>query len=465
MKLKDINSVYLIGIGGIGMSALARWFKANGYYVAGYDKTESELTQALVAENISVHYDDDPDLIPAQVTKSKVDTLIIYTPAIPEDHKELNFLQGAGFTVKKRSEVLGMITADFKSIAIAGTHGKTTTTSMVAHILKHSGFKCSAFVGGITKNYNSNLLLDETTKKDTVVVMEADEYDRSFLRLNPDVSLITTIDADHLDIYKDEKDFEDTFREFVKCIKEGGSLIYNTNIESDFKKVRSGLNYYTYGLNKGENYGHNLRIQNGEYIFDYDGMDEVITGIRLQLPGHHNVENAVGAISTALLMGVPADKVKAAIEDYKGVKRRFDYIVKEDKMVYIDDYAHHPQELEAFITSAKAMFPGRKLKVIFQPHLFSRTRDFMEEFARVLSKVNALVLLDIYPAREKPIEGITAEALLKKIDIKDKVLIAKDQVVDHVMNSSWDVLATCGAGDIDRLVKPIKKALEEKVYA
>lgn len=465
MNLKDIHNVYFVGVGGIGMSALARWFKANGYAVSGYDKTPTELTRALQSEGIDVHYEENIELIPDDVRNDRDNSLIVYTPAIPQTHKELTFLMANGYEVKKRSEILGMITADFKSIAIAGTHGKTTTTSMIAHILKYSGYNCSAFVGGITKNYNTNLLLDEAKKENTVVVMEADEYDRSFLRLSPDISLITTIDADHLDIYEDEEDFEETFNDFVRCVKEGGSLIYNQNIDKDLSKVTEGINYYTYGLNKGENHGYNLRIEKGEFVFDYEGVGETIPQIRLQLPGHHNVENAVGAITIALIMGVAPDKIKEAVESYKGVKRRFDYIIKQDNVVFVDDYAHHPKELEAFIKATKSMFPGKKVKLIFQPHLYSRTRDFMDDFAQVLSKADAVVLLDIYPARELPIEGITSSVLLDKLTCSEKWLLSKEQIIEHLSNDQSDVIATVGAGDIDQLIEPIKEILQKRVYA
>lgn len=465
MKLKDVNSVYLIGIGGIGMSALARWFNANGHYVAGYDKTETDLTRALLAEGISIHFDDDVDLIPTKITKDKTDVLVIYTPAIPTDHKELNYLRDENYILKKRSEVLGMITADYKSIAIAGTHGKTTTSSMVAHILKHAKVSCSAFIGGITKNYNSNLLLDETNSKNAVVVMEADEYDRSFLRLSPDISLITTIDADHLDIYADESDFEATFEEFVGKLKEGGSLVYNKNIKKDLGEVKDDINAYTYGLEDGDNYGYNLRVEQGEFVFDYAGVYGKIDELRLQLPGQHNVENAVGAITVAMIMDIDPEVIKSAIASYQGVKRRFDYIVRNEKVVYVDDYAHHPKEIEAFVSAARMMFPGKKLKVVFQPHLFSRTRDFMDDFAIALSKVDSLVLLDIYPAREKPIDGITSEVLLSKVNAPEKYLLGKQEVLDHISDTNYDVLATLGAGDIDKLIEPIKQKIEKRVYA
>jgi UDP-N-acetylmuramate--alanine ligase len=457
VNLGNIHKVYFVGIGGIGMSALARWFNINGYKVAGYDKTSTPLTSQLEKEGIAIHFEDDLSKV-AEEFKRKEDTLIIITPAIPKDHKELNFFQNNGFEIKKRSEVLGMITKEMYTIAIAGTHGKTTTSSMVAHLLTFAGLDCAAFLGGITANYNTNLLLNKKKASESMVVVEADEYDRSFLRLFPDIAVITAMDPDHLDIYSDSNDFKQTFNDFIKQIKPTGHLFYRDNVSDDLDSsipVKSN----SFGTKEGEFTAKNLKIENGEFVFDAKGPGVNIEGIRLQVPGFHNVENALAAIAVGVRLGIPSETIKKGLGEFKGVKRRFEYIVKTDKVIYIDDYAHHPTELEAFLTSVKALYPNKKLTVIFQPHLFSRTRDFMEGFAKVLGLADKLMLMEIYPARELAIPGITSQVLLDKVQAKEKVLVQKKDLLEEVKRTQTDIIVTVGAGDVDQFIGPLKELL------
>ncbi|HEY8400808.1 MAG TPA: UDP-N-acetylmuramate--L-alanine ligase [Cytophagaceae bacterium] len=458
MDLKQVHRVYFIGIGGIGMSALARWFKVNGYEVAGYDKTITPLTKELSSEGMAIHYEDNSNNIP-DAFRDKNTTLVVYTPAIPENHEELQYFRKEGYIVKKRSEVLGMITKDAFTIAISGTHGKTTTSSMVAHVLTYAGIDCTAFLGGITLNYKSNLLLNKNKDKKEVVVVEADEYDRSFLTLHPDIAVITTVDADHLDIYNNTDAFRSTFVQFVGQIKEGGIVYVRDIVDLDFP---ASVQKQTFGTEKGEITTRDLRIENSRFTFDVTGGGMDIKGVVLQVPGYHNVENALAAISVANKMGIDGEVIKAALAEFRGVKRRFEYIYKGDSVVYIDDYAHHPTELEAFFKGVKALYADKKFTVIFQPHLYSRTRDFMKEFGKSLSLADEVILLDIYPARELPIPGVTSSELLKEITHDNKRLVAKNELLDVVQKLKTDVLATVGAGDIDQFVIPIKELLEKK---
>lgn len=458
MELKDINSVYFLGIGGIGMSALARWFNANGYAVVGYDKTTTNLTKALEAEGITIHFEDNIDAI-ADVYKDKASTLVVYTPAIPKNHSELNFFFNEGFEVKKRAEVLGILTRQYFTIAVAGTHGKTTTSSMVAHILHHSGVNTMAFIGGILQNYNSNLILNDKDGDAPIVVVEADEFDRSFLQLSPNLAIVTTVDPDHLDIYGDQSDFEKTFSDFIDKVPAGGSLVYNKkactiNLDGIVSSKRS------YGLDIGDLRTENIRVVNGEQVFDYVG-EHTIKELQLALPGLHNIQNAVSAISVCLEAGVSPEKIQEAVKAYRGVKRRFEYVIKSHEQVYIDDYAHHPSELEALIESIRHIFPEKKITMVFQPHLYSRTNDFMDGFAEVLGKVDQLFLLDIYPARELPMEGVTSEVLFEKIKSKSKTLTSKAHLMDDLQGISPEVMVTAGAGDIDTFIQPIKELLHK----
>jgi UDP-N-acetylmuramate--alanine ligase len=449
-------SVYFIGIGGIGMSALARYFKSKNFAVSGYDKTETILTKQLIQEGIAVHYDDNVDLV------DKAAKFVVYTPAIPKDHKELNFCINNNYTVVKRSDVLGAITNSSFNICVAGTHGKTTTSSMVAHILTDSGFGCNAFLGGIAANYNSNFW----SSNNNVCVVEADEYDRSFLKLNPDVAIITAIDADHLDIYGTAENVEQAFIDFSTKIKIGGCLILKHGLKrnSDFTVADT----CTYSANDEAANIHikNLKIEKGGYVFDVVNNHWTIQNVTLNMGGMHNVENVIAAIGVAKYLKISDDKIKAAVSSFKGVKRRFEYIVKNEKVIYIDDYAHHPDELNALISGAKKLFPNKKCVLIFQPHLYSRTKDFADGFATALSLADEVILLSIYPARELPMEGVTSEMILNKMTINKKSVQSKEEVLKSVekyasQNFDNTFFITAGAGDIDTLVEPIKNILSK----
>ena len=459
MNLKKIHSVYFIGIGGIGMSALARWFNANGYFVAGYDKTPTPLTQELELEGIAVHFEDSVDAIPEKIKHNASESLIVYTPAIPKDHKEYNFLLESGFQIMKRSQVLGELTKSHFTIAVAGTHGKTTTSSIIAHILKSSGKNCTAFVGGIMTNYNSNLIIG-TDAPDCVMVVEADEYDRSFLTLHPDIAVITAVDADHLDIYGSADSLKDTFKDFINNIKKDGKLFIEeraaakVNIQ-DFKNV----SVQTYGLKGGNVQANNVTVHNGIFHFEYSKNDFSIKDLKLSLPGFHNVENSLAAISACLAVEIEGKAIQTGIEKYQGVKRRFEYIIKSDDLIFIDDYAHHPEEITALLKSVKALYPKKITTAIFQPHLYTRTRDFADEFGKSLGLADRVILLDIYPARELPISGVTSEMLLEKTEGNEKFICSKEELIENLQNSKLEVLLTVGAGDIDALVQPIKTAL------
>lgn len=449
MELNNIKRVYLIGIGGIGMSSLARYFKKRGCVVCGYDKTATPLTDALMNEGICVVFNDEPENIPIAFEEKDETTLVIYTPAIPKDSQILNYFKSSGFALKKRSEVLGIISKGMFTIAVAGTHGKTTTSSVIAHILKHSGYDCSAFLGGIATNYNTNFLFGDNN----TVVVEADEYDRSFLTLHPDIAIITSMDADHLDIYGDKDQLANSFRLFAAQLKPSGKLIY--------RKGLALANGQTYAANEvADIQAVNIRIKNAEFYFDFKNASEIIEDIQFGLPGVHNTENAVAAIQAALLLGIQPDKIKAALRDFKGVKRRFEYIVKTPGHIYIDDYAHHPEELRACIKAVKSLYPDKKLTVVFQPHLYTRTRDFASGFAEVLNMADTLLMLDIYPARELPIPGINSQMLLDKMTLADKQLCGKQEVLRYVKNAKPGLLLTVGAGDIDTLVQPLKNQLQ-----
>ncbi len=454
------SHIYFVGIGGIGMSALARYFKSLGKNVSGYDKTPTQLTNELIAEGIQIHFSD--DLKKAEPTISdlskKDKILVVYTPAIPADHSELNFFRGNQYDLKKRSEVLGMITKSSFTIGIAGTHGKTTTSSMVAHILKFAGLNCTAFLGGITKNYNTNLLLGNNEGKKFTVV-EADEYDRSFLALYPDLSIITSMDADHLDIYGDHSYMIESYRLFAGQLKSGGLLVHKKGLPlSDLP-----LNKQTYSVDENADYhAENIKIVDHNYMYDWKSAESEIKSLTSEMPGLHNVENSVAAVAVAKYLGIENDIIKSALASYNGVKRRFDYQLRLDKCVYIDDYAHHPEELRAFIASVKELYPGKNVVGLFQPHLFSRTRDFAEGFSKSLSMLDCLILLPIYPAREKPIAGITSEIIFKEVTCK-KYLVAKEDALKQIADLNFDVILTMGAGDIDQLVPLIKEQLQKSV--
>lgn len=455
--LEKGEGVYFLGIGGIGMSALARYFNANGVSVSGYDKTETALCKQLVAEGISIHYDDNIELI------DKNAKLVIYTPAVPKDHAELNYYLNNNYTVTKRSDVLGAITAGGFNICVAGTHGKTTTSSMVAHILRHTGYGCNAFLGGIAVNYNNNFWSSDKN----VFVVEADEYDRSFLKLSPDVAIISSMDPDHLDIYGTAENMEQAFIDFSARIKEGGLLIsrYGLKRNGDLKAPQ----HLTYDVNndKADIHSHNIRIDNGSYVFDIKVKDTILKDVVLNMGGLHNIENVTAAIAVAVHLNIDDRKIKAAVADYKGVKRRFEYIIKNEKTVMIDDYAHHPEELRALITGAKKLFSDKKCTVLFQPHLFSRTKDHADGFAAVLDMADEVILLPIYPARELPMEGVNSEMILSRMKNKNAKVLDREALLTEIKSKvaaqagkQPELLITSGAGDIDVLVEPIRKILE-----
>ncbi len=447
MSLKDIHNVYFIGIGGIGMSALARYFKYIEKNVAGYDKTETPLTLELAALGIDIHYKDDVAAI-NDLYKHTESTLVVYTPAVPDDHSEYQYFMANGFEVKKRSEVLGIITKDTFCFAVAGTHGKTTTSSILAHLLNETGTSFTAFLGGISEDFNSNFLF----KGSDYSVVEADEFDRSFLRLYPNVACVTSMDADHLDIYGSNEELTKSFNDFVGKLKPGGKLF-----------VRNGLPLKgtTYGIEDDSDYCiRNLKIEHGTYIFDLGTPETILTGVKFNKPGRHNLLNGLVAFAMAIEAGSPPYRLVEALETFKGVQRRFSYMIKEDDFIFIDDYAHHPTEINAVFEAISEMHPNKKVLAVFQPHLFSRTKDFAEEFAKSLSKFDSILLLDIYPAREKPIPGITSSWLLAKIKNPNKKLIEKTNIIQEVKVQNPDVLVTMGAGDIGLEVSRIKKEFE-----
>lgn len=451
--MENIKSIYFIGIGGIGMSNLARYFLSKGKKVAGYDKTETALTKQLVDEGAEIHYIDDVKLIP-DFYKDKDSTLVVYTPAILPDNDEFAFFSDQQFSIQKRAQVLGLITQASKALCCAGTHGKTTTSSMLAHILKGSHLDCNAFLGGILKNYNSNLLLSEDSQ---YTVIEADEYDRSFHHLKPYMALITSASPDHLDIYGTEEEYLNSFEYFTSLIQPGGALVIKENLNLT-PRLQNGVKLYTYSETKGDFHAKNINIGNGTIKFDFVTPKGVIKNIELGVPIRINIENSIGSMALAWLNGVNDDELRRGILTYEGAKRRFDFIIKSDCTVLIDDYAHHPEELEASITSVKALYPDRKLTGIFQPHLYSRTRDLSIEFAKSLSLLDELILLDIYPAREKPIEGITSQIIFDKVTCK-KELCKKENLLSLLSQKKCDVLLTIGAGDIDQLLPSIKNLL------
>jgi UDP-N-acetylmuramate--alanine ligase len=448
MELGKINRVFFVGIGGIGMSALARYFAKRGVAVCGYDKTRTKLTETLEQEGILVCYLDEASALPCAFLGNHDDTLIVYTPAIPKDSKILNHFKSKGFDLKKRSEVLGIISQGMFCIAIAGTHGKTTTSSIVAHLLKDTGYDCTAFLGGITSNYNSNVLFGQNN----VVVVEADEYDRSFLTLHPDIAVITSMDADHLDIYGDKSQLEESFQLFAGQLKAGGKIYAHEGLP-----IKNSSSYAA--SSTANTKAENIRVSGSKFLFDYKDDSHSIKDLSLMLPGKHNVENATVAIAIALELGIDQQKIADAVASFKGVKRRFEYVVNNDEQIYIDDYAHHPEELKACFDAVRQLYPNKKLTVIFQPHLFTRTRDFADEFAKVLSTADELLLLEIYPARELPIEGINAQFLLDKISLENKMICAKDFVLQHIKNTKPELILTVGAGDIDTLIEPLKNTL------
>lgn len=463
MTFKGIHKVFFLGIGGIGMSALARWFRHEGYPVAGYDKTPSPLTEELEKEGMQITFEDKVDSIPAEFTTIPEEVLVVWTPAIPKDSVLLNFFQ-AHYQLKKRSEVLGMITRDLYTIAVAGTHGKTSTSSLIAHLLKSAGKPVVAFLGGITQNYQSNLILPGKSKEDPIVVVEADEFDRSFLRLHPNEAVLTSADPDHLDIYGDESTILDGFRDFLRLLDKKGKLYLQSHAWYRLgENLGTSARIREYGLRSNGIHAENIIARPGSFQFDYIGIKAQIKGLELHIPGFHNVENALAAIAIAVDHGLTEEQIRAGIKSFRGVKRRFEIHSSAPGHIYIDDYAHHPEEIKACLSSVRAMYPTQRLTVIFQPHLFSRTRDFASGFSESLSLADEVVLLDIYPARELPIPGVDSEMLLGGIMANKKTLIAKNQVMDYLKESRPEVLVTMGAGDIDRLVPGIAAWMKSTV--
>ena len=460
MEMQKITSVYFVGAGGIGMSALARYFRAKGKQVAGYDKTPSDLTAALIEEGIRIHYTDDIALIPEDC-KQIDSTLVIYTPAIPETHTELNYFKTNGFTLMKRARVLGEITRTERGLCVAGTHGKTTTSSMLAHLLKQSHVDCNAFLGGILKNYNSNLMLSD---KSDLAVIEADEFDRSFHWLNPYMAVITAVDPDHLDIYGTPAAYRESFEHFTSLIRPDGCLVMKKGLQLQ-PRLQEGTKLYTYSATEeADFFARNIRIGNGDIVFDFVTPDGSIPDVKLGVPVKVNIENGVAAMALAWLNGVTPEEIRGGMESFAGPVRRFDFHLKKDDIVLLDDYAHHPAELKASIQSVKELYPDKKVTGIFQPHLYTRTRDFAADFAASLSLLDELILLDIYPAREEPIPGVTSQIIFDRVTIPNKRMIRKEELLDLVQKeaASFEVVLMVGAGNIDRLVEPVKQILEKR---
>lgn len=460
MEMQKITSVYFVGVGGIGMSALARYFEAKGKHVAGYDKTPSDLTAALINEGIRIHYMDDVALIPADC-KQVDSTLVVYTPAIPETHAELNFFRENGFTLMKRAQVLGEITRSERGLCVAGTHGKTTTSSMLAHLLKQSHVDCNAFLGGILKNYNSNLMLSD---KSDLAVIEADEFDRSFHWLNPYMAVITAVDPDHLDIYGTPEAYRESFEHFTSLIRPDGCLVMKKGLQLQ-PRLPKGAKLYTYSATEeADFFARNIRIGNGDIVFDFVTPMGCIEDVKLGVPVKVNIENGVAAMALAQLNGVTDEEIKRGMASFAGPVRRFDFHLKRNDIVLLDDYAHHPAELKASIQSVKELYPDKKITGIFQPHLYTRTRDFAADFAASLSLLDELILLDIYPAREEPIPGVTSQLIFDQVTLKEKRMIKKEELLDLVKKEAADfqVVLMLGAGNIDRLVEPVKQILEKR---
>ena len=458
MELKDIKAVYFVGAGGIGMSAIARYFLHKGLVVAGYDKTPSNLTSELEKEGMLIHYEEDLDKIP-QICKNPRNTLVIFTPAIPAEHKELVYFQENGFTIEKRAQVLGTLTRTHKGLCVAGTHGKTTTSTMCAHIMHQSHIDCNAFLGGISKNYGTNYILSD---KSDYVVIEADEFDRSFHWLRPWMSVITATDPDHLDIYGTKEAYLESFHHYTELIQPGGALIIHKNLEMK-QHVQEGVKIYEYSLNEGDFHAENIKIDNGEITFDFISPIENVHGIELGQPVPINIENGIAAMAMAQLNGCTAEELKKGMKTYGGVDRRFDFKIKNDKLVFLSDYAHHPKEIYQSAKSIRELYKDRKITAIFQPHLYTRTRDFYKDFADSLSQLDEVILCDIYPAREQPIPGVTSKLIYDNLKPGvEKSMIHKEDVLDLVKNRNFDVLIILGAGDLDNYVPQITEILKHK---
>jgi UDP-N-acetylmuramate--alanine ligase len=455
--MNKFTKYYFLGIGGIGMSALARYFHTKGFQIAGYDRTETKLTSDLITEGIRVSFKDEVEEIPFVFTRPE-NTLVIYTPAIPTDHPQLKYFQDHNFVIQKRAQVLGDITRQSKGICIAGTHGKTTTSTITAHLLYQSQVSCNAFLGGIANNYNTNLLL---SAESNLVVIEADEYDRSFHHLSPYMAVITSVDPDHMDIYKTVKAYHESFEYFTSLIRPGGALIIRKGINI-VPQLQKGVKLYTYSMDEGGDFcAENILTVKGEIHFDFVTPNDRINNVRLGVPVQINVENSVAAMAIAWLNGVSTEELRTGISSYSGIYRRFNVVYKSEKIVFMDDYAHHPSELRASISSIRNLYPDRKITGIFQPHLYSRTRDFAPAFAEALSQLDELILLDIYPAREEPIKGVDSELIFRDVKLENKILCSKENLLPLLKEKQLDVLVTFGAGDIDKLVPLIKDQLKK----
>lgn len=458
MEIKDIKAVYFIGAGGIGMSAIARYFIHRGLVVAGYDKTPSNLTRQLEKEGMLIHYSEDLTEIP-HACKDRNSCLVIYTPAIPAEHEELKFFQANGFEIQKRAQVLGTLTRTHKGLCVAGTHGKTTTSTMCAHIMHQSSIDCNAFLGGISKNYGTNYILSDNSD---YVVIEADEFDRSFHWLRPWMSVITATDPDHLDIYGTKEAYLESFRHYTELIQPGGALIIHTDLEMK-ANVQEGVKVYEYSLDKGDFHAENIKIENGNISFDFVSPIECVKNVELGNPVPINIENGVAAMALAQLNGCNAEELKYGMATYRGVDRRFDFSLKNDRHVLISDYAHHPKEIYQSAKSIRQLYANRKITAIFQPHLYTRTRDFYKDFAKALSLLDEVIVCDIYPARELPIPGVTSELIYDNLDEHvEKSMLKTEEVIDFVKNRDFDVLVILGAGDLDNKVPQIAKILESK---
>ncbi|ATV32810.1 UDP-N-acetylmuramate--L-alanine ligase [Prevotella intermedia] len=458
MELKDIKAVYFVGAGGIGMSAVARYFRQKGLVVAGYDKTPSDLTRHLEQEGIQLHYEENTDLIP-KACKDPATTLVVYTPAIPDTHKELAFFRANGFQIEKRAQVLGRLTQTHKGLCFAGTHGKTSTSTMCAHIMHQSHLDCNAFLGGISKNYGTNYILSD---KSDYVVIEADEFDRSFHWLRPYMSVITSTDPDHLDIYGTKEAYLESFRHYTELIQTGGALVIHKDLEMR-QNVQAGVKVYEYSREAGDFHAENIRIQNGTIIFDMVSPIEKVTDIELGQPVPINIENGIAAMALAQLRGCTADELRRGMKSYEGVDRRFDFKLKNDRHVLLSDYAHHPKEILQSAKSLKEIYPNRKITVIFQPHLYSRTNDFYRDFAEALSHFDEVVLTEIYPAREEPIPGVTSALIYDNLSSNvEKQMIRKDHVLEFAKGRDFDVLVVLGAGNLDNYVGQLTEIIKEK---
>lgn len=458
MNVNTLKSVYFIGAGGIGMSALVRYFLSKGKNVGGYDRTPSELTEKLIEEGAAIHYKDSSDQIPASFRDAS-STLVVYTPAIPETHKEFTYFRENGFEIQKRSQVLGMLTRAGKGLCVAGTHGKTTTSTMTAHLLHQSHVGCNAFLGGISKNYGTNLLLSDTSE---YVVIEADEFDRSFHWLSPYISVVTATDADHLDIYGTKEAYLESFRHYTSLIRPGGALIMRKGIELQ-PDLQEGVQLYTYSKEEGDFHAENIRIGSGEIFFDYISPLGNIDDIQLGVPIAINIENGVAAMALAQMSGVTNEEIKEGMKTFRGVDRRFDFKIKNDKVVFLSDYAHHPSEIRQSILSMRALYRDKKLTAVFQPHLYTRTRDFYQDFADSLSLLDEVILVDIYPAREKPIPGVSSRLIYDNLRPGiEKSMCSKEEILDVLRNKNIEVLITLGAGDIENYVPQICELLNKQ---